>query len=50
MVELTIPDTGMYPFVTHSFAYTGKGALGIIKVGDGGASGGANTNMTGMSH
>ncbi len=34
MVELVIPDAGLYPFVTHSFAYTGKGALGLIKVGD----------------
>lgn len=36
MVELVIPDAGLYPFVTHSFAYTGKGALGVIKIGDGG--------------
>lgn len=33
-VELRIPDEGLYPFVTHSFAYTGKGALGILKIGD----------------
>jgi nitrite reductase (NO-forming) len=33
-VELRIPDEGLYPFVTHSFAYTGLGALGIIKVGN----------------
>ncbi len=32
-VELRVPDEGLYPFVTHSFAYTGLGALGIIKVG-----------------
>ena len=50
MVELTIPEAGLYPFVTHSFAYTGKGALGLIKVGDGGAASGANTNTTGMAH
>ncbi len=50
MVELIIPDAGLYPFVTHSFAYTGKGALGLIKVGDGGASDGAATNTTNMSH
>jgi nitrite reductase (NO-forming) len=50
MVELTIPDAGLYPFVTHSFAYTGKGALGLIKVGDGGAANGANTNTVNMSH
>lgn len=36
MVELVIPDAGLYPFVTHSFAYTGRGALGLIKIGDGG--------------
>jgi nitrite reductase (NO-forming) len=50
MVELVIPDAGLYPFVTHSFAYTGKGALGLIKVGDGGAAQGADTNTTGMAH
>ncbi len=33
-VELRIPDEGLYPFVTHSFAYTGLGALGVIKVGN----------------
>lgn len=32
VVELTIPDPGLYPFVTHSFASVGKGALGVIKV------------------
>ncbi len=42
MVELVMPAAGLYPFVTHSFAYTGKGALGLIKIGDGG---GANMNM-----
>lgn len=34
MVELNIPEAGLYPFVTHSFAYTGLGALGLIDVGD----------------
>lgn len=33
-VELRIPDEGIYPFVTHSFAFTGRGALGVIKVGN----------------
>lgn len=33
-VELRIPDAGLYPFVTHSFAYTGRGALGILKIGE----------------
>ena len=32
VVELTIPQAGLYPFVTHSFADVGKGALGILKV------------------
>jgi nitrite reductase (NO-forming) len=30
--ELTIPEAGQYPFVTHSFAYTGLGAVGLIEV------------------
>jgi nitrite reductase (NO-forming) len=50
MVELVIPEAGLYPFVTHSFAYTGKGALGLIQVGDGGASAGLNANTSSMSH
>ncbi len=50
MVELVIPDAGLYPFVTHSFAYTGKGALGLLKIGDGGASSGLPTNTVGMAH
>jgi nitrite reductase (NO-forming) len=32
MFEMQIPDAGLYPFVTHSFAYTGLGAVGVIKV------------------
>jgi nitrite reductase (NO-forming) len=32
MVELTIPDAGQYPFVTHSFADVAKGALGVLNV------------------
>ncbi len=34
MVELSMPEAGLYPFVTHSFAYTGLGALGLIDVGN----------------
>ncbi len=30
--ELTIPEPGLYPFVTHSFAHTGLGAVGLIEV------------------
>ncbi len=32
MFELRIPDEGLYPFVTHSFAYTGLGAVGVLQV------------------
>ena len=32
VVELTVPQAGLYPFVTHSFADVGKGALGVLKV------------------
>ncbi len=34
MVELTIPDAGLYPFVTHSFADASKGAMGFLDVGN----------------
>lgn len=43
MVELTVPDAGTYPIVTHSFADASKGALGFLQVGD------AKTEA-GMSH
>jgi nitrite reductase (NO-forming) len=32
MVELTIPETGKYPFVTHSFSGAMTGAIGVINV------------------
>jgi nitrite reductase (NO-forming) len=32
VVELTIPEAGLYPFVTHSFVDVGKGAIGMLKV------------------
>jgi nitrite reductase (NO-forming) len=32
MFELQIPDAGLYPFVTHAFAYTGLGSVGLIKI------------------
>jgi FtsP/CotA-like multicopper oxidase with cupredoxin domain len=32
MFEMNIPDPGLYPFVTHAFAFTGRGAVGLIKV------------------
>jgi nitrite reductase (NO-forming) len=30
--ELVIPEAGQYPFVTHSFAYTELGAVGLLDV------------------
>jgi nitrite reductase (NO-forming) len=30
--DLVIPDAGQYPFVTHSFAYTELGAVGLLDV------------------
>lgn len=32
VVELTMPNPGSYPFVTHSFADMDKGAVGVISV------------------
>lgn len=32
VVELTIPDPGSYPFVSHSFTAVGLGAVGVIQV------------------
>jgi len=32
VVELTIPDAGHYPFVTHSFMAASMGAMGAIDV------------------
>lgn len=32
MFELTIDEAGKYPFVTHAFAYTGLGSVGLISV------------------
>ncbi len=32
MFELQIPDPGLYPFLTHSFAYADLGSIGLIKV------------------
>jgi nitrite reductase (NO-forming) len=30
--ELIIPNAGLYPFVTHNFAYTELGAVGLLQV------------------
>ncbi len=32
MFELQVPEAGLYPFVTHAFAYTGRGAVGVLKI------------------
>lgn len=32
VVELTIPNAGLYPFVTHSFANASSGALGVLEI------------------
>jgi nitrite reductase (NO-forming) len=32
VVELTMPDAGAYPFLTHSFASADMGAIGVLKV------------------
>ncbi len=34
MVELTVPEAGLYPVVSHSFASAMKGALAILRVGN----------------
>lgn len=33
-VEFTLAEEGFYPFVTHRFADTGKGAMGLFRAGD----------------
>lgn len=35
IVELTTAEDGLYPIVTHAFNYVGRGALGLLKAGDG---------------
>lgn len=35
IVELTTPEDGLYPIVTHAFNFVGRGALGLLKAGDG---------------
>lgn len=36
IVEFTMEEDGMYPFVTHAFGDAVKGAIGVFKTGDGG--------------
>ncbi|MGZ3586134.1 MAG: multicopper oxidase domain-containing protein [Candidatus Limnocylindrales bacterium] len=35
IIELTVPESGMYPMVTHAFNFVGRGAVGILMAGDG---------------
>ena len=35
IVEFTTAEDGLYPIVTHAFNFPGRGALGLIKAGDG---------------
>jgi nitrite reductase (NO-forming) len=34
-VEFVMPEDGLYPIVTHAFNFVGRGALGLLKAGDG---------------
>jgi nitrite reductase (NO-forming) len=31
--DVVVPEAGLYPIVTHAFAYASKGAVGMLKVG-----------------
>jgi nitrite reductase (NO-forming) len=35
IIEYSTAEDGLYPMVTHAFNFVGKGALGLIKSGDG---------------
>jgi nitrite reductase (NO-forming) len=35
VIELTTAEDGLYPIVTHAFNFPGRGALGLLKAGDG---------------
>ena len=35
IIELGIPENGVYAFVTHAFNFVGRGAVGVFKAGDG---------------
>jgi len=47
MFELQVPDAGLYPFVTHAFAYTGLGSVGVIKIDPNAAAAPASYPMMG---
>ena len=35
IIELTVPESGMYAMVTHAFNFVGRGAIGMLMAGDG---------------
>lgn len=35
IIEFTTAEDGLYPIVTHAFNFVGRGALGLVKAGDG---------------
>jgi nitrite reductase (NO-forming) len=35
IVEMEMPEDGLYPMVTHAFNFVGRGALGVFQAGDG---------------
>ena len=35
IIEFNMPEDGLYPMVTHAFNFVGRGALGLLKAGDG---------------
>lgn len=35
ILEFTTAEDGLYPLVTHAFNFVGKGAIGLLKAGDG---------------
>ncbi len=35
IIELKTAEDGLYPIVTHAFNFVGRGALGLLKAGDG---------------
>jgi nitrite reductase (NO-forming) len=35
IIEMVMPEDGLYPMVTHAFNFVGRGALGLFRAGDG---------------
>lgn len=35
IIEMVMPEDGLYPMVTHAFNLVGRGALGLVQAGDG---------------